>query len=62
MKLTHIDSSVDHTTTNVRVGPNDVQENTPGYNGGSTKQGVGVNIRQTGDTQLPQHTIVANQQ
>ncbi|REI02475.1 YPDG domain-containing protein, partial [Staphylococcus felis] len=41
---------VDNTTTNVRVVPNDAQENTPGYNGGSTKPGVGVNIPQTGDT------------
>ncbi|REI34072.1 YPDG domain-containing protein, partial [Staphylococcus felis] len=56
VKVTYPDGSVDNTTTNVRVVPNDAQENTPGYNGGSTKPGVGVNIPQTGDTQLPPNT------
>ncbi|REI09219.1 hypothetical protein DOS66_07435, partial [Staphylococcus felis] len=56
VKVTYPDGSVDNTTTNVRVVPNDAQENTPGYNGGSTKPGVGVNIPQTGDTQLPPYT------
>ncbi|REH99210.1 hypothetical protein DOS67_00060, partial [Staphylococcus felis] len=47
------DGTVDNTTTKVRVEPNNAQEKTPGYNGGNTKQGVGVNIPQTGDMQLP---------
>ncbi|REI04947.1 hypothetical protein DOS62_04475, partial [Staphylococcus felis] len=54
--MTYPDGSVDNTTTNVRVVPNGAQENTPGYNGGSTNPGVGVNIPQTGDTQLPPNT------
>ncbi|WP_449459492.1 YPDG domain-containing protein, partial [Streptococcus suis] len=57
VKVTYPDGSVDSTTTNVRVVPNDAQENTPGYNGGSTKPGVGVNIPQTGDTPLPHTTL-----
>ncbi|REI07114.1 YPDG domain-containing protein, partial [Staphylococcus felis] len=36
VKVTYPDGSVDNTTTNVRVGPNDALENTPGNNGGST--------------------------
>ncbi|REH85775.1 hypothetical protein DOS63_04890, partial [Staphylococcus felis] len=32
------------------------EEKRPGYHGGSTKPGVGVNIPQTGDTQLPPNT------
>ncbi|REI10648.1 YPDG domain-containing protein, partial [Staphylococcus felis] len=56
-KLKNTDGSVDNTTTNVRVVLNDAQENTPGYNGGCTKPGVGVNIPQTGDTQLPPNTL-----
>ncbi|REI29668.1 hypothetical protein DOS81_06050, partial [Staphylococcus felis] len=45
-----------NTTTNVRVVPNDAQENTPGEGDGRKKAGVGENIPQTGDTQLPQNT------
>ncbi|REI19549.1 hypothetical protein DOS77_11915 [Staphylococcus felis] len=47
---------MDNTTTNGRVVQNDAKENTPGYNGGSKKPGVGVNMPQTGDTQLPPNT------
>ncbi|REI14585.1 hypothetical protein DOS75_11090, partial [Staphylococcus felis] len=43
-------------TRSVTVDRNQAEENTPGYNGGSTKPGVGVNIPQTGDTQLPPNT------
>ncbi|REI33074.1 YPDG domain-containing protein, partial [Staphylococcus felis] len=50
VKVTYPDGSGDNTTTNVRVVPNDAQENTPGYNGGSTKPGVGDNIPES-DTQ-----------
>ncbi|REI04700.1 hypothetical protein DOS62_05220, partial [Staphylococcus felis] len=32
VKVKYPDGSVDNTTTNVRVVPNDAQENTPGYN------------------------------
>ncbi|REI28812.1 hypothetical protein DOS79_05495 [Staphylococcus felis] len=35
---------------------NRADDNTPGYNGGSTKPGVGGNIPQTGDKQLPPNT------
>ncbi|REI27405.1 hypothetical protein DOS81_11115 [Staphylococcus felis] len=56
VKVTYPDGSVDNTTTTVRVVPNDSQENTPGYEDGSTKPGVGGNIPQTGDTQLPPTT------
>ncbi|REH93545.1 hypothetical protein DOS70_10565, partial [Staphylococcus felis] len=58
VRVKYTDGSVDHTTPKVRVVPNDAQENTPGYNGVSTKPGVGVNIPQTGDTQLPPHTLI----
>ncbi|REI11389.1 YPDG domain-containing protein, partial [Staphylococcus felis] len=56
VRVTYRDRSVDKTTTNVRVVRKEAQENTPGYNGGSTKPGVGVNSPQTGDTQLPPNT------
>ncbi|REI08743.1 YPDG domain-containing protein, partial [Staphylococcus felis] len=62
VKVTYPDGSVDNTTTNVRVVPNDEQENTQEYNGESTKPGVGVNIPKIGDTQLPPNTRFENPQ
>ncbi|REI32328.1 Rib/alpha-like domain-containing protein, partial [Staphylococcus felis] len=47
---------MDNKKTNERVVPKDGEERKPGYNGGSKKAGVGVNIAKTGDTQIPANT------
>ncbi|REH94758.1 hypothetical protein DOS67_08520, partial [Staphylococcus felis] len=56
VRLTYKHGSMDNTKTDVRVVPKDEQEKTPGYNRGTTKPGVDVNIPQTRDTQLPPNT------
>ncbi|REH81658.1 YPDG domain-containing protein, partial [Staphylococcus felis] len=50
------DGGGDNKMSNIGVEGNEADDNTPGYNGGSTKPGVGVNIPQTGDKQLPPNT------
>ncbi|REI11386.1 hypothetical protein DOS71_03350, partial [Staphylococcus felis] len=56
VRVTYPDGSVDNTRTNVRVVPNDAQENTPGYEDGNTTPGNPVTVPQTGDTELPPGT------
>ncbi|REI32329.1 YPDG domain-containing protein, partial [Staphylococcus felis] len=40
----------------IAVDGNQADDKTPGYNGGSTKPGVGGNSPQTGDRKLPTNT------
>ncbi|WP_366920585.1 YPDG domain-containing protein [Staphylococcus felis] len=56
VKVTYPEETAEETPVKATVASNRPQENIPGYNGGSTKPGVGVNIPQTGDTQLPPNT------
>ncbi|REH96295.1 YPDG domain-containing protein, partial [Staphylococcus felis] len=55
-KVTYPEQSVNNTTKSVRVVPNDAQENTPGYEDGSTTPGERVTVPQTGDTEIPPST------
>ncbi|REI25007.1 cell surface protein, partial [Staphylococcus felis] len=56
VKVTYPDGSTEYTQVKVTVTPNQAQENTPGYEDGSTTPGNPVTVPQTGDGELPPGT------
>ncbi|WP_181895764.1 YPDG domain-containing protein [Staphylococcus felis] len=56
MTLTYAASATYKRPVKVTVTPNQAQENTPGYEDGSTTPGKPVTVPQTGETELPPGT------